>query len=1463
MKVDLDPNDDILVDVQRLFDNTWEDVPDPEQLQRNGRRDPHTDEGNGGDDQTPARLPIPSEEDGVWRQARISLADFAGSDELRFRFDFTTAGSMTVGNPLTVGSELQAIAASRLRDGDTFTIDGIVFEFEMGLTLNVTGGNLFRDGEILVVDNGFDVPVTYEFTNGSPAPGRVAVAISADDNSRDMARRLRSAILSNGPAGVIPRLVDNRLNLENAVRVALSDNPAIIVEGNVGTFGLPVPVHLAMSSQEVAQAMVQPIADQFAKGMTDAVKAVDYFVRIVGHTIDDPGPLGMSDVLPGDEFGLFSDRFADDLDKLRGQNNTSTTVSGDPDGDDWVVPFEGPYIDDLIIGFASRGEAVRDLRPDQQTQKSCLFAETGNEPCTPTINGEDVTVGREYFVPASTVFAPTDKEHNIEIGEYQIEIRRAAEFTLGGIPIFSFDPKDRLSNSVTLFAEPGADLVDGQLFTLDDGLQSVTFEFDNRASADGVDPDNVPVPFFVSDQDFEVAQQIRQAINAPAVQIVLAIKAAAPDGTVVGPDSGQSNRINLFGNVAGEPVGIEFVLNEEVGSSNRFRDQGQVLITSNQISNSLLYGVVVEDGLRDLPTYDFFTRQQHAQFTTGDYTPHPGAARHMRDPNNNSLTSGVTIANNVIANSGQGGIHFGGNRNGFVIVAEQARDTTIVITDNNGLTEQFLFAPAGPDIVVDLMRAISATNLDVTLFRGTVDELFVEGAKSVSAEGTFAVPEGGVPLGRILNNTLVGKGGRLLDASDQGGGSEPIPDNASFQDVGILVEDNAAPTLLNNVVVNFDTAVAADRSSLDTVQGGTIFQGSNSNLRNIDVGDFSIQLTDDDSLFVDFVDGNYIPSSESRAIDSSIDSLEDRPEFVRIKAPLGIPVSSVLAPNEDVTGQLRVDDPNVEPPAGLGNNVFKDRGAIDRADFAGPTAVLLNPRDNDAEGNDQNPADTIVQLPGRTVLNQFSIQISDGLGPADPRRGTGVDRGTVSSASIVVIRENLNTGTVLTLVPDIDYTFSYDVTNSIIRLTPLAGVWETDNSYTILLDNSSDTGVLDMAGNRLKANQTTGETKFTIVFGGIQDFGDAPDPAFPTLLASTGARHTIVDGFFLGNLVDAEPDGQPTPLADGDEFDEDGVAFDSVLQVGTDTTFTVVASAPGMLDAWIDWNGDGDWDDAGEQIFTNQPLTAGSNGLNVPVPESASQGFTFARFRFSSEGGLPPTGPAPDGEVEDYRLEVRANPWQNSPDPLNVTNNPSGLISPLDALVVINELNSRTYSDPVTGALPVPPPIPPGSTEGEPFFYDVNGDGFATPLDALIVINFLNAQSALGVAASVAATADVGMARTTGDAQAVASGPVGGTLDATSGTFVSDPFVVPSQDGVSAEPSNRVAQQATVEDDVVGRPLDPTAQPQRDGDAIRVARRSGHRAEDRWEALVGEIAEEVEGAQQTGDPREQLFAGLG
>ncbi|MCD4750143.1 MAG: PQQ-binding-like beta-propeller repeat protein [Thermoanaerobaculales bacterium] len=169
----------------------------------------------------------------------------------------------------------------------------------------------------------------------------------------------------------------------------------------------------------------------------------------------------------------------------------------------------------------------------------------------------------------------------------------------------------------------------------------------------------------------------------------------------------------------------------------------------------------------------------------------------------------------------------------------------------------------------------------------------------------------------------------------------------------------------------------------------------------------------------------------------------------------------------------------------------------------------------------------------------------------------------------------------------------------------------------------------------------TGDNSATDTDGLLQlDLGDAPDPSYPTLHASNGAAHGIVAAIHLGASVDAELDGQPSTGADGDDGDgsddEDGVSYPAPLLVGQQATIVVEASVSGVLDAWLDINADGDWDDASEQVFTSRSIGAGSNVLFFSIDATAAPGSTMMRFRFSSTGGLLPLGVASNGEVEDY-----------------------------------------------------------------------------------------------------------------------------------------------------------------------------------------------------------------------------------
>ena len=181
------------------------------------------------------------------------------------------------------------------------------------------------------------------------------------------------------------------------------------------------------------------------------------------------------------------------------------------------------------------------------------------------------------------------------------------------------------------------------------------------------------------------------------------------------------------------------------------------------------------------------------------------------------------------------------------------------------------------------------------------------------------------------------------------------------------------------------------------------------------------------------------------------------------------------------------------------------------------------------------------------------------------------------------------------------------------------------------------------------------------------DFGDATDslvvPGYPTLLANNGARHVVVPVTYLGFTIDREPDGQPDGTATGDDNnppagidDEDGVLLPTAFVAGSTAQVLVVASAPGFLNAWIDWNGNSTWLDPFDQVFFNQPLIPGPNLLTVPVPVPPAlvAGGPHTRWRFTSYPQATPllfNGLEMDGEVEDYEVRLQVLDFGDAPDP--------------------------------------------------------------------------------------------------------------------------------------------------------------------------------------------------------------------
>jgi uncharacterized repeat protein (TIGR01451 family) len=209
------------------------------------------------------------------------------------------------------------------------------------------------------------------------------------------------------------------------------------------------------------------------------------------------------------------------------------------------------------------------------------------------------------------------------------------------------------------------------------------------------------------------------------------------------------------------------------------------------------------------------------------------------------------------------------------------------------------------------------------------------------------------------------------------------------------------------------------------------------------------------------------------------------------------------------------------------------------------------------------------------------------------------------------------------------------------------------------------------------------------------DFTDAPS-AYGDALHAAGATAT----FRLGDTVTG--DAGPGNDANAGSDDDDGVEIPPLVQGFLATVETQVTGAGGRLSGWIDYNGNGVLEEGtAEEVAldladdgTGADAAAGDGVISfeVIVPGDAVLDQTFARFRWSSASTLGITAPAPDGEVEDYPINIAAAPLVDRGDAPASYGDPLHIIS--DAGV------SGTY----LGAIP---PDPEAASQASP---DASGD---------------------------------------------------------------------------------------------------------------------------------------------------------
>ncbi len=172
------------------------------------------------------------------------------------------------------------------------------------------------------------------------------------------------------------------------------------------------------------------------------------------------------------------------------------------------------------------------------------------------------------------------------------------------------------------------------------------------------------------------------------------------------------------------------------------------------------------------------------------------------------------------------------------------------------------------------------------------------------------------------------------------------------------------------------------------------------------------------------------------------------------------------------------------------------------------------------------------------------------------------------------------------------------------------------------------------------------------------DYGDLPDNGigngggdYNTNIEDNGPRHLIIDGLFLGDTIDADLDGFPTSLANGDDTDglddEDGVTFFSSLDITPGGTIKLplkvnnTTGETSYLEAWIDWNNDGLLDPSEMIVNLNDSSGNYPTFLSVTIPTNAVLDTNIGvRFRLSLTDDMTPYGTINSGEVEDYIIQI-------------------------------------------------------------------------------------------------------------------------------------------------------------------------------------------------------------------------------
>lgn len=150
----------------------------------------------------------------------------------------------------------------------------------------------------------------------------------------------------------------------------------------------------------------------------------------------------------------------------------------------------------------------------------------------------------------------------------------------------------------------------------------------------------------------------------------------------------------------------------------------------------------------------------------------------------------------------------------------------------------------------------------------------------------------------------------------------------------------------------------------------------------------------------------------------------------------------------------------------------------------------------------------------------------------------------------------------------------------------------------------------------------------------------------------------------------------------------DFTAVTTNLAKGSSNTITVTPTWTGRkyreaYRVWIDYNQDGDFTDAGEQVWSQSATQNASVSGNFTVPSSAANGATRMRVSMRYNSLPSACGSFNYGEVEDYTVVIEGSSLLNEKDPFSSDNKTMVTIYPNPVNDVLN-ISFQTKSDKIT-----------------------------------------------------------------------------------------------------------------------------------------------------------------------------------